>query len=78
MNSFVGFMTSAAGRWTRIIAGLVLIAAGLFAVGGTGGYILAAVGLLPLLAGVSDFCVFAPLFGFPLGGAACRAKNEKR
>ncbi len=73
MNGFVKFMASSAGRVTRILAGLALIGAGWFAVRGTGGTILAIVGLLPLVAGLFDFCVFAPLFGAPLSGQKIRA-----
>jgi hypothetical protein len=35
--------------------------------------VVAVVGLVPLVAGVFDFCVFAPLFGDPLSGAQIRA-----
>jgi hypothetical protein len=70
---FIKFMASAAGRITRIVAGLALIALGLLVVHGTGGIILVVVGLVPFLAGVFDFCVFAPLFGFPLSGPKIRA-----
>ena len=73
MNPFVGFMVSTTGRLVRIVAGIILIAAGLFAVGGTGGTIMAVVGLVPLLAGLLDFCLFAPLFGYPLSGPKIRA-----
>jgi hypothetical protein len=52
---------------------VALISSGLFAVGGTGGTILAVVGLVPLLAGLVDFCLFAPLFGSPLSGPKIRA-----
>jgi len=31
------------------------------------------IGLVPLAAGIFDFCVFAPLFGAPLSGARIRA-----
>jgi hypothetical protein len=73
MNPFVSFMASTVGRLVRIVAGIALIAAGLFAVGGTGGTIMAVVGLVPLLAGLLDFCLFAPLFGNPLSGPKIRA-----
>jgi hypothetical protein len=36
---------------------------------GGAGWILAIVGLVPLLAGVFDVCVFAPLFRMPCSGA---------
>ncbi len=73
MNPFIEFMASPAGRIIRIIAGIVLIALGLLVVHGVGGIILAVVGLVPLVAGLFDFCVFAPLFGAPLAGKQIRA-----
>ncbi|HSB65670.1 MAG TPA: DUF2892 domain-containing protein [Anaerolineales bacterium] len=75
MNPFIKFMASTAGRITRIIAGIALIALGLLVVHGVGGIILAVVGLVPLVAGLFDFCVFAPLFGAPLGGKQIRSVN---
>jgi Inner membrane protein YgaP-like, transmembrane domain len=73
MNPFIKFMASTAGRIIRIIAGIVLIALGLLVVHGVGGTVLAVVGLVPLVAGLFDFCVFAPLFGAPLGGKQIRS-----
>jgi hypothetical protein len=73
MNPFVKFMASPAGRIIRIIAGIVLIAWGLLGIHGVGGIVVAVVGLLPLVAGLFDFCVFAPLFGAPLSGPKIRA-----
>jgi hypothetical protein len=73
MNPFVTFMASSAGRITRIVAGLALVAVGLLVMNGIGGIIVAVVGLVPLLAGIFDFCVFAPLFGAPLSGPKIRA-----
>lgn len=75
MNPFVRFMASPIGRIVRVLAGVALILLGLLAVGGVAGIILAVVGLLPLLAGALDFCVFAPLFGGPLSGPAIRARG---
>ena len=72
MNPFVKFMTSPAGRITRVVAGIVLVALGIF-MHSIGGIIVAVVGLVPLLAGLFDFCVFAPLFGAPLSGPKIRA-----
>jgi hypothetical protein len=62
---FAQFMASTFGRALRIIAGLVLIGIGLWVLGGTWGIVLAVVGAVPLVAGIFDFCVFAPLFGGP-------------
>jgi hypothetical protein len=73
MNPFITFMASTAGRITRLVAGLALIAWGLLGLGGTAGLVVAVIGVLPLLAGLVDFCVFAPLFGAPLSGPKIRA-----
>ena len=70
--AFLKFMASTAGRITRIVAGVVLIALGLLVVKDTGGIILAVVGLLPLLAGVFDICVLGPLFGTSVSGKKIR------
>ncbi len=75
MNPLVKFMASPAGRITRIIAGIVLITLGLLVVHGVSGIALIVVGLLPLVAGLFDFCVFAPLLGAPLSGKQIRAAN---
>jgi hypothetical protein len=75
MKGFFGFMASTNGRITRIVAGLALIAIGLALVGGTWGYVLVVVGLVPLAAGVFDFCVFAPLFGLPFIGTKLRKQE---
>ena len=63
---FARFMSSLSGRLLRILAGLALIIMGLVVVTGIGGIILAIVGLVPLVAGLGNFCLFAPLFGGPL------------
>jgi hypothetical protein len=72
MNPFVKFMASPAGRITRVVAGIVLVALGIF-MHNIGGIIVAIVGLVPLVAGLFDFCVFAPLFGAPMSGPKIRA-----
>ncbi|MGB8213812.1 MAG: DUF2892 domain-containing protein [Anaerolineales bacterium] len=73
MNPFIKFMSSLAGRITRILAGLILVALGLLVIHHVGGIIVAVIGLLPLVAGLFDFCVFAPLFGAPLSGTKVRS-----
>jgi len=75
MNPFVKFMASTTGRILRIVAGLALILWGIMGLGGTVGIIVAVVGAVPLLAGIFDFCIFAPLFGAPLNGTKIRAED---
>ena len=70
----VRFLGSTTDRVPRAVAGIALIAVGL--VLGDGWRALAIVELLPLAAGVFDFCLFAPLFKLPLGGDALRAKCQ--
>jgi hypothetical protein len=72
MNPFIGYMASRNGRIVRILVGAILVLWGFFGIGGAGGVILGIVGLVPLLAGTFDYCVFAPLFGNPIKGADIR------
>jgi hypothetical protein len=73
MNPFVSFMASPTGRITRIAAGILLVAWGLLGLTGASGLVVAVIGMVPLAAGLFDFCVFAPLFGAPLSGPKIRA-----
>jgi hypothetical protein len=57
-------MNSPAGRVARAVAGLALILAGSLT-GGTGGLVLALIGLVPLAAGAAGVCVAAPLLRAP-------------
>ncbi len=68
MGSFVHFMQSAAGRLLRIVAGIALIALGLVVIQGTGGTIVAVVGVVPLVAGLAGVCLIGALFGYTLTG----------
>jgi hypothetical protein len=72
MNALFAFLASPAGRVIRVVAGLALILIGLLVVQGTWGWVLALVGLVPLLAGLFDYCVFAPLARLPFAGKALR------
>jgi hypothetical protein len=65
------FLGSTAGRWTRAIAGLVLIALAI-ALGGWW-WLLVIFGAVFMAAGAFDFCLLAPLFGKPLQGRKFRA-----
>jgi len=68
---FSTFMASTGGRAVRIIAGVALIVVG--GLLGGGWWALAVIGLVPLVAGVLDVCLFNVLFGQPLSGKAVRA-----
>jgi hypothetical protein len=75
--AFASFMSSAAGRILRMLVGLGLIGWGVYLIVAasnvTVGIIMTVVGLLPLVAGLADVCIFAPLFGAPFSGAKVRA-----
>lgn len=73
MDELFAFLASTAGRVIRILAGIALIVVGIVWVQGVWGWVLAIVGLVPLLAGLFDWCVFAPLFGLPFHGDRLRA-----
>lgn len=73
---FSKFMASTAGRALRAVVGVVLIIIGL-AIHSAVGYIIAIVGLVPLLAGLFDFCLIAPLMHLPFTGKAIRACQPK-
>lgn len=69
----VGFMASRTGRWTRMLTGASLVVGGL-STGSIKGKLMALGGLVPLLTGAFDVCLFGPLFGLPLKGEAIRRK----
>jgi len=71
MDSLIHFLASMNGRVLRAIAGIVLIVIG-WAVGGTAGWIIGLIGLVPLAAGVFDFCLLAPLMGHSFWGRDIR------
>jgi hypothetical protein len=73
MNAFVTFMASGTGRMVRIAAGIALIAWALLGLNGVMAVVVGVIGAVPLLAGLVDVCLFAPLFGAPLSGARIRA-----
>ena len=75
MNPVIAFLASPAGRAVRIIAGIALIAWGIWGLEGAAGIIVILIGAVPLLAGIFDFCVFAPLFGNPFKGPEIRARK---
>ena len=78
MNQTFKFLASNTGRIVRIVVGAALFVLGFFGnVSSVVGIILMIVGLVPLLAGIFDVCVFAPLFGMPFQGKALRDATKK-
>ena len=74
MNQTFKFLASSTGRIVRIVVGAALFALGFFGnVSTSVGTILMIIGLVPLLAGIFDVCVLAPLFGKPFNGKKLRA-----
>jgi len=67
--AFASFMAQPTGRAVRIIAGLVIVALGIWIVGGPLGWLVAAVGLVPLAAGAANVCLIAPILHAPLRGS---------
>jgi hypothetical protein len=73
---FSKFMASSTGRILRGIVGVILIALG-FIMHSKIGYVIVIVGIVPLAAGIFDFCLFAPLLKMPFSGKAIRACPPK-
>ena len=67
-RAFAVFMASGTGRLLRIVAGVAIIAWGWSRHEQTVGLILMVVGLVPLLAGVFNVCLLAPIIGAPFAG----------
>jgi hypothetical protein len=67
------WMAGTAGPAPRVLVGLDLIGVGLY-FQGTRGIVIAVVGVLPVLAGISNFCLIAPLLGEPFRGRPARAE----
>jgi len=74
-SGFARFMASAAGRGLRIVAGAAIIFWG-WSMHSTGGVIVMVVGLVPIAAGLFDFCLIAPLLHAPFWGRKIRANDN--
>jgi hypothetical protein len=72
-SAFARFINSPTGRVVRIVAGIVLIAWGYTNVGSGIGLAIMLVGIVPLAAGVFDWCLVSALLGGPLSGARIRS-----
>ncbi len=73
---FGQFMASTAGRVARGAIGVALIVAGLV-VGGVGGWVLGAFGVLLLAAGLFDFCIITGLIDNIWSGREVRARGSR-
>lgn len=68
-TGFARFINSPIGRLARIIAGILLFAWGYTQNGTTTGLVVMAVALVPLAAGLFNWCLISALLGGPLSGA---------
>ncbi len=64
---FATFMAQPLGRGIRVVAGIILIVLG-FIFGGALGWVLGIIGLVPIIVGLANVCLLAPLFGAPFRG----------
>lgn len=69
--AFARFMATPAGRILRIVIGIIIIWIGVM-MDKPAGYVLEVIGLIPIVAGVMNWCLIAPLIGAPF-----RASNLK-
>lgn len=67
-NHFVNFMRSFWGRALRVFAGVAIMYVGFATMQGTEGTIVGLIGILPVLAGVVNFCLLGPVFGVDIWG----------
>ena len=72
------FLASGAGRTLRAVAGLALIWWGFSHRADATGIVVMLVGVVPLAAGIFDFCVLSRILGAPFSGAAIRAERKVR
>jgi hypothetical protein len=63
------FMATPFGRGLRIVVGLALIVIGISVIRGTGGWIIAIFGLLPITLGIINGCILAPILKVPFWGS---------
>uniref|UniRef100_A0A7C5RUJ2 DUF2892 domain-containing protein n=1 Tax=Thermomicrobium roseum TaxID=500 RepID=A0A7C5RUJ2_THERO len=75
VNPFIRFMASGAGRILRIVLGVILILIGVFVLPAPWSWIVEAIGLIPIAAGVFDFCLLGPLLGVGFWGRDIRGRD---
>jgi hypothetical protein len=74
-SGFSRFINSPAGRFTRLVVGLVLITWGLTELNTATGIVLFIIGLIPFIAGAFDLCLVSALLGGPISGKRVRELN---
>jgi len=67
---FVEFMPTPLGRGLRVVLGGVLIYVGLNVIQGVAGTIVALLAIVPIVTGLMNLCLIAPLLGLPMKGPA--------
>lgn len=72
---FVSFMRSFAGRVLRVAAGVVIIWIALTQVQPPWSWIVMILGVVPILAGLMNFCLLGPLFNADFWG---RPRHQNR
>jgi membrane-associated protease RseP (regulator of RpoE activity) len=75
---FERLMASGYGRLIRVGMGVLIIALALTFLGGTLQYAVAALGLVPIAAGVLNLCPVAPIWGGHFIGAKYCSRNDER
>lgn len=73
--SFARFMAGPVGRGVRVVAGIALVVVGLI-LGSVGGILLAAFGVVAILAGGLNFCLISPLLKAPFKGKDALAQPK--
>jgi hypothetical protein len=73
MDALISWLQSTLGRILRVVLGLVVVAIGMLFLQGTAGFLLAVLGLVPILAALSGVCLIGLLFGYTFEGL----KREK-
>jgi hypothetical protein len=68
-SAFAQFISTGAGRGLRVIVGIALICYGYLHRPSTTGTVLMIVGLVPLVAGILNWCIISALLGGPLRGS---------
>ena len=74
MKSLLMFMSSKNGRIARIVVGALLLVLGFAVVDLPLGYVVMAIGAIPVIAGALDKCLLAAAFGYSIDGPELRKK----